>query len=250
MPARLYCFELSHPSQVARLALRLKGVPFEERILPAGLHSALLRLSGFAGGTVPGLKLEDGRRLQSSVEITRVLDELVPGDPVLHPSAEVTEAEHWAEAELQPAPRRIFRWAAVRQLDVREFVSRMSGLPAPRASARLAWPIARRMAAQVGATDDGVQRELQLLPERLDRVDALLASGVIGGETLNAADLQIGCSVRSLLTFAQLEPLLAGRPCEAHARRVLPDAPEPVPARLPDEWLSPARERRGRPTPA
>ena len=237
MLARLYFFELSHPSQVARIALQMKGVPFEERKLPAGLHPALLRLSGFAGGTVPGLKLEDGRRLQSSLEITRALDELVPGEPVLHPSAEVTEAERWGEAELQPSPRRMFRWAAVRQLDVREFVNQTSGLPAPRTGARLAWPIARRMAAKVGASDDGVRRELRLLPERLDRVDALLASRVIGGETLNAADLQIGCSLRALLTFPQLVPLLAGRPCEAHARRVLPETPEPVPLRLPSEWL-------------
>jgi glutathione S-transferase len=93
------------------------------------------------------------------------------------------------------------------------------------------------MAAKVGATDEGVERELRLLPERLEHVDSLLAAGVIGGQTLNAADLQIGCSVRALLTFPQLEPLFSGRPCEAHARRVQPDALEPVPARLPDEWL-------------
>jgi glutathione S-transferase len=244
MPARLYCFELSHPSQVARIALRLKGVEFDERILPAGLHPALLRLTGFRGGTVPGLKLEDGRRLQSSLEITRVLDELVPGDPVLHPSAEVTEAERWGEAELQPSPRRMFRWAAVRQLDVREWVNRLSGTPAPRLGARLGMPIARRMASQVGANDEGVRRELRLLPERLDRVDALLATGLIGGNTLNAADLQIGCSVRALLTFPQVVPLVAGRSCEAHARRVLPDAPGPVPLRLPDEWLPAAQSSR------
>jgi glutathione S-transferase len=239
MPARLYFFELSHPSHVARIALQMKGVPFEERILPAGLHPALLRLSGFRAGTVPGLKLADGRRLQSSLEITRVLDELAPGEPVLHTSAEVTEAERWGEAELQPSPRRMFRWAAVRQLEVREFVNRLSGLPAPRMGARMAWPIAQRMAAKVGADDAGVQRELSLLPERLDRVDGLLAAGVIGGDQLNAADLQIGCSVRVFLTFPQIAPLLAGRPCEAHALRVLPDAPGPVPLRLPAQWLPP-----------
>jgi glutathione S-transferase len=236
MPARLYFFELSHPSQVARIALRMKNVPFDERVLPAGLHPALLRLMGFSGGTVPGLKLEDGRRLQSSLEITRVLDELVP-EPALHPSPEVTEAERWGEAELQPSPRRLFRWAAVRQLDVREWVNRLSGLPAPRTNARLAVPIARAMANHVGADDAGVQRELARLPERLDPVDELLASGLIGGEQLNAADLQIGCSVRVFLEFEQLAPLLAGRPCEAHARRVLPDTPGPIPARLPEEWL-------------
>jgi glutathione S-transferase len=236
MPARLYFFELSHPSQVARIALRMKGLPFDERALPAGLHPGLLRVLGFPAGTVPGLKLSDGRRLQSSLEITRVLDELVP-EPVLHPSEEVTEAERWGEAELQPSPRRMFRWAAVRQLEVREWVNRLSGLPAPRLNGRLAVPIARAMANKVGADDAGVQRELKLLPERLDRVDELIASGLIGGEQLNAADLQIGCSVRILLEFPQVAPLLAGRPCEAHARRVLPETPGPIPARLPEEWL-------------
>jgi glutathione S-transferase len=240
MPARLYWFELSHPSQAVRLAMELKGLPYDSRMLPAGLHPGLLRLSGFRRGTVPGLKLPDGRRLQSSLEITRALDELVPGEPVLHPSPAVTEAERWGEAELQPSPRRMFRWAAVRQLDVREWVNRQSHLPAPRLNGRLATPIARALANKVGATDEGVRRELALLPERLDRVDALLAGGVIGGERLNAADLQIGCSLRALLTYPQIEPYLAGRPCAAHARRVLPDAPGPVPLVLPQEWL-PAR---------
>jgi glutathione S-transferase len=237
MTARLYWFELSHPSQVARIALEMKGIPFDDRILPAGLHPALLRLSGFSRGTVPGLKLSDGRRLQSSLEITRVLDELEPAAPVLHPSAEVTEAERWAEAELQPTSRRMVRWAAVRQLDVREWINRLSGIPAPRLNARLALPIAKRLANQVGATDAGVREELRLLPQRLDRVDELLSTGVIGGTVFNAADLQIGCSVRVLLTLPQVAPLVADRPAGAHALRVLPQAPGPVPLRLPEEWL-------------
>jgi glutathione S-transferase len=237
MPARLYWFELSHPSHVARIAMDMKGVAFDERILPAGLHPALLRLSGFSRGTVPGLKLADGRRLQSSLEITRALDELVPGAPVLHPSAEVTEAERWAEAELQPSPRRMVRWAAVRQLEVREWINRLSGLPAPRLNARLGLPIAKRLADRVGASDEGVREELRLLPQRLDRVDELLSRGVIGGPAFNAADLQIGCSVRVLLTLPQIAPLVADRPAGAHALRVLPQAPGPVPLRLPAEWL-------------
>lgn len=244
MPARLYFFELSHPSQVVRIALRLKRVPFDERALPAGLHPALLRLLGFPGGTVPALKLPDGRRLQSSPAITRVLDELVPGAPLLHPSPQVTEAEHWAEAELQPVARRLFRWAAVRQLEVREWVNRLSGLPAPRMSGRLALPIVRALANQVGADDAGVRRELALLQDRLDRVDALIASGVIGGPELNAADLQIGCSIRVLLEFGQLAPVLEGRPAAEHARRVLPATPGPIPARLPAEWLPGAQSSR------
>src|SRR5262249_54224210 len=160
------------PSQMVRIALRMKGLPFEETLLPAGLHPALLRALGFRGGTVPALKLEDGRRLQSTLEITRVLDELVPGPPLLHPSAEGTEVGRWAETELQMSPRRMIRWAAVRQLEVREWANRLNGLPAPNVGARLAVPIVKAMANNVGADDAGVQRELRLLPERLDRIDA------------------------------------------------------------------------------
>ena len=238
MPARLYCFELSHPSQMVRIALRMKGVPFEERHLPAGLHPALLRLSGFSRGTVPGLKLEDGRRLQSSREITRVLDELVPGDPVLHPSPEVTEAERWAEAELQMSPRRMFRLGGRAPARHRAESGQRPEQVAGTAPGRQAGMADRAGADNsVGADDEAVQRELQLLPDRLDRVDGMLASGLIGGDTLNAADLQIGCSVHVFLAFPQVAPYLAGRPCEAHARRVLPDTPEPVPLRLPEAWL-------------
>jgi glutathione S-transferase len=149
----------------------------------------------------------------------------------------VTEAERWAEAELQPSPRRIFRWAAVRQHELRVWLNRQSGIPAPALNARLSLPLAKRFANKVGASDEGVREEMRRLPERLDRVDALLADGLIGGEELNAADLQIGCSIRVFLTFPQLVPLLAGRPAEAHARRVHPNAVGPVPLRIPVEWL-------------
>jgi hypothetical protein len=37
------------------------------------------------------------------------------------------------------------------------------------------------MPARLHTDDAGVQRELALLPDRLDRVDELLASGLIGG---------------------------------------------------------------------
>jgi len=39
------------------------------------------------------------------------------------------------------------------------------------------------------------------------------------------------------LAFPQVARFVEGRPCAAHARRVLPDAPEPVPLVLPEAWL-------------
>ncbi len=45
---------------------------------------------------------------------------------------------------------------------------------------------------------------LEALPGQLDRVDALLAEGVIGGEQPNVVDFQVAPSVRLMLCFDQL----------------------------------------------
>ncbi len=74
-------------------------------------------------------------------------------------------------------------------------------------------------------------QDLAALPALLDHVDELLAEGTIGGPRLNAADWQIGTSVRVLLAMEDVSRLVAGRPAEAHARRVQPDYPE-IPAAL------------------
>lgn len=89
---------------------------------------------------------------------------------------------------------------------------------------------------QAGASDDRVRRDLAELPELLDTVDNLLETGVIGGEELGAADFQIGASVRVLTAMQDLVGLVAGRPAESLARRVVPDYPE-IPAVLPTDWL-------------
>ena len=43
------------------------------------------------------------------------------------------------------------------------------------------------------------------------------AEGVLGGETVNAADLQIAPTSRLMLTIGDVRPYFAGRPAEAHA---------------------------------
>jgi glutathione S-transferase len=75
------------------------------------------------------------------------------------------------------------------------------------------------------------------LPGQLDRVDALLAEGVIGGERPNAADFQIAPSVRLMLTFDQLREHVDGRPAGAHARRLVPDFPGRIRDVFPAQWL-------------
>jgi glutathione S-transferase len=80
---------------------------------------------------------------------------------------------------------------------------------------------------------------LEALPAQLDRVDALLAEGVIGGERPNAADLQIATSVALLLTMDDLRPFIEDRPARALARRLVPDYPGHVPPSFPGPWLEP-----------
>ena len=62
------------------------------------------------------------------------------------------------------------------------------------------------------ATDEAGRDDLELLPERLDQIDAWIAEGVLGGEQLNAADFQIGVNVSAMLLFDQLRPFIENRP--------------------------------------
>lgn len=55
-------------------------------------------------------------------------------------------------------------------------------------------------------------------------------------EDLGVADFQIGSSVRVLSAMQDVSRLVAGRPAESFARRVVPDYPE-VPAAMPADWL-------------
>jgi glutathione S-transferase len=223
--------------------LEHKGIEHRVTVWPAGLHPLLVRLAGFRGNTVPVLKI-DGRRVEKSLVIARELERLKP-EPALYPAdpsarARVEEAERWGEAELQPVPRRIFRWALTQQLEAREWTARLDRLPAAGLQARTSTLLARRFAAAVGATEERVRQDIAELPGKLDRADELVGEGTLSLEQPNAATFQIGTSIRALGLFAQFEPLLAGRPCADIAHSVLPDFPQ-APVELPPDWIPAAR---------
>ena len=239
VPARLYTIELSHPGHAARLMLERKRIEHRVTVFPAGLHPLLLRLAGFRGHTVPVLKI-DRRRIEGSLPIARELERIAPAPP-LYPAeadarARVEEAERWGEAELQPVPRRMFRWVLTEQVEAREWIARLAKLPAPGLQARMNLPLVRRFAEAAGATADRVRQDLAELPAKLDRVDALIADGTLSREHPNAATFQVGTAVRAFTLFPQLEPLLAPRPCWELARALLPEYPH-APAELPAQWL-------------
>jgi glutathione S-transferase len=239
--ATLYAMKVSHPSRAARRMLEIKEIEHRVVNLPPGLHPAALRLARFRGGTVPALKL-DGRRVQGSTAISRFLDTLQP-DPPLFPAGgtarrRVEEAEAWGEQTLQDAPRKLFRWGLVKDAELRRWLVEQAGLPAPALAARTGGPNARWFARRSKATDENVRAELQRLPAMLDRVDELIAAGTIGNGPPNAADLQIGSSVRSLMQYEELKALLPfGRPASDHALHLFPDFPGPLPAFLPPDWV-------------
>jgi glutathione S-transferase len=245
MRITLYSLSLSHPSQAARLMLERKEVAHEVVDLFPGLHPIALRRYGFRGGTVPALRL-DGRRVQGSRAISRALDELRPDPPLFPAEPErrkaVEEAEAWGERELQPVPRRLFRWAVSHRGHLRRWMlGDEMGMPFPSVMAAAQLPMARAFARMAAATDEQVRADLAGLARMLDRVDALIADGTIGTAAPNAADFQIGTTVRVLLAFSDLEGAVEGRPAAELAMRLMPRYPGPFPPALPREWLEAVR---------
>jgi glutathione S-transferase len=100
-------------------------------------------------------------------------------------------------------------------------------------------PLITRIERRANHADDGrLRADLAALPAYLDRIDAWIAEGVLGGEPPNAADLQIGATLRLLLTLADVRPLIAARPAGALALALFPEHPGEVPAgTLPAEWV-------------
>ena len=241
MPVKLYVIPASHPSLAAELMLRHKGVAYDRRDLIGALHKPVLRALGFPGTTVPAMRL-DGRRVQGSRRIARALDALAP-EPALFPSdpqqrTRVEKAERWGDETLQPVPRRLAWWAIDRdRSSVREFLEGYRlGVPKSLAAAT-AGPVIAVAVRYNRATDENVRADLAALPELIDHVDSLIGEGVIGAEQPNAADFQIATSVRLLLLFDDLQPLLEGRPAAEHALRIAPHARGRFPGVFPPNWL-------------
>lgn len=238
---KLYSIAVSHPARAAGLMLRYKGIEHDLVNLTPGSQRLLLRLHGFRRATVPALKI-DGRRVQGSLQVSRALDAL-QREPPLFPASPgergaVEAAEHWGEAVLQPLPRNIFRWCVARDRELRRWLAEMAGMPLPSLAASLIKPLGWYFARVVsGATDESIRAQLAALPDQLDHVERLIAAGVIGGDQPNAADFQIATSVRVLLNFPQLRPLIESRPAAELAMRIAPRFGALLPIKLPAEWV-------------
>jgi glutathione S-transferase len=249
MSAVLYWMELSHPSRAARKMLDLKGPDYRVvKVLPLN-QRVHMRLAGFPGGTVPGLKL-DGRKIQGSRAISRALDERWP-EPRLFPAdpqsrGRVEAAERWGDEQLQPVPRRLFRYGVAREAQLRRWAVESQGLPAPGLVAAAMAPGAAYYARTLESdgrrgTAEDVRADLAALPGLLDHADELLADGTLSTDPPNAATLQIFASISALAAFEDLGELVNAHACAAPARELMGEYPRRLPHFLDAAWLEPVR---------
>ncbi|MBE2317903.1 glutathione S-transferase N-terminal domain-containing protein [Solirubrobacter sp. CPCC 204708] len=234
MRARLVGVPGSHPVVSAELMLRHKGVEFTRLDLPNMTHKAILPLLRYRGSTVPVLTI-DGRRASGTMRIARVLERLVPEPPML---IDDHGDEAWADSVLQDGVRQLARYAVGRDdAAMAEFLHRpLLGIP-PHLVRRAVPVLQPLVRAQMRVKPATVQACLEALPGQLDRVDALLEAGTIGGARPNVVDFQVAPSVRLMLAFDQLRGHIDARPAGAHARRLVPDYPGRFRAVFPDAWL-------------
>ena len=231
----LHALAPSHPCMTAAAALDYKGLQYERVDFTPGEHvEKMQELYGEGNSTVPGL-LIDGDPVHGSREILARIETIEP-DPALYPSDQVREAERWGDQELQDLGRRL-PWGALYFRP--EAMGTFAGgepLDGPGTDFAIrfvhgSWRYHKISAARL-------HEDLAGLPAKLEHIEALADDGVIGAEQPNAADFQIGATVRVLLPLRDLQPLLEGSAAERIALERFPSYPGEVPAgAFPAGWV-------------
>jgi len=243
MPPKLtlHLLTMSHPCMTAEAALRFKGLDYERVVFTPGTHvEEMAKIYGEKSTTVPGLLVDD-EPVHGSTAIVARLEEIKP-DPPLYPDGradEVREAELWADRELQDLGRRL-TWGG---LHFRPEVmgTFAGGEPLDPPGVDFAMKFLRGTWKYHKISAERLAADLAGFPAKVDHVEGLAADGLIGGDPPNAADLQIGSTIRVLLTVRDLDEQLTGTAAEAIARRWFPDYAGEIPAgAFPAGWL-PAR---------
>ena len=245
---KLYVIPGSHACRSAMLMLEQKGQPYKRVDVVTLTHPVASRLNGFnAGGetrvagskrtigirlgdmlgTVPALKAGD-ERISTNRQIARFLDDRHPDPPFFPADPEkrrkVEEAERWGNETFQMSARRILAAAALQ--DPATFAKTT-------ANGRMGYLLYRReltrrmiipgIARVFNATGSAERDLLADLPAQLDRIDAWMNEGVLGGDPPNAADLMIAPSLALMLYRPDIMPFLEGRPALELVDRLLPE---------------------------
>jgi glutathione S-transferase len=238
----LHVLPPSHPCLTVKRALALKQLDYELVDLAPGTHNEEIeRIYGPGRRTVPGL-LVDGEPVHGSREILAALERLAP-DPALYPEDgrdAVLEAERWGDEELQDLGRRL-PWGALHFRP--EALGTFGGVgPLDGPGTDFAIRMARSTWKYHGLTAARLHDDLAGLPAKLEQIERFAADGAIDGPGPNAADLQIGATIRVLLTVGDLRELLDGTAGERIAMRWFADYAGAVPAgAYPAGWVPPRR---------
>lgn len=241
MTTRLYVIPASHAATTAALMLDHKGIAYKRTDLMPVVAKGALRAVGFPGTTVPALKI-GGERLQGSRTISGALDRIQP-DPPLFPTdpdarAAVEDAERYGDEELQHPLRQLLWWSFKQEKENLRGYSKGAHLGVPVGLAiKTGGPLIALAVHFNEATDANARAALAALPDLLDRVDAYIADGTIGGAEPNAADFQLAASIGLALTLDDLKPLIEPRPAADLARRIIPNYPGHTPPIFPPAWL-------------
>ena len=223
--ATLYAIPGSHSAETGELMVRHKGIHYRRVNLMPGFHRVFVRLRGFPGDRVPAVRFADGRKAQGTRPLARALDDIVPEPRLVPADPRVEEAERWAEEVLQPWARRMVVEAGTRDpdsLEDRGAQGRLGPLLTPRAPARRT--MARLVKIAFRMTPSQLADDQTRVEEVLDRVDSLIAEGVLDGEQLNCADFQIATSLALIDYRLDVRAELRSRPAGELVERVLPKA--------------------------
>jgi glutathione S-transferase len=241
MTTRLYVIPASHAATTAALMLDHKGIAYKRTDLMPVVAKGALRAVGFPGTTVPALKI-GGERLQGSRTISGALDRIQP-DPPLFPAdpdarAAVEDAERFGDEELQHPLRQLLWWSFKQEKENLRGYSEGAHLGVPVGLAiKTGGPLIALAVHFNEATDANARAALAALPDLLDRVDAYIADGTIGGAEPNAADFQLAASIGLALTLDDLKPLIEPRRAADLARRIVPNYPGHTPPIFPPAWI-------------
>jgi len=221
MPAiTFHALPPSHPCMTVEAALRLKGLEFERIDLAPGTHNEEMeKIYGEGNRTVPGVVIDD-EPVHGSVAILRRLEEL-EAEPALYPDDAVAEAERWGDDELQDLGRRL-PWGAL-HFRPEAMGTFGGGEPLDPPGTDFAMGYIHQSWKYHRISAERLAEDLAGLPAKLDHIDGLAAGGVIGGDSPNAADLQIGATLRVLLTLGDVAPLIEAGAGATIARRWFPD---------------------------
>ena len=238
MRLTLYVVHGSHPCAAVEKALTLKSLAYRKVEWPPPLHVPLQRVL-FGARTVPGLTIAQNgssERISGSRAIMRRLEQLAP-EPSLFPTdpgrrAAVEKPRRGPMRSSSRSPATLIWTAMGHSPDAMVSYSEGSKIPLPAPAIRVSAPSIVWMQERLNhAGDDAARGELRALPGYLDRADAWIADGTIGDpEHPNVADLQVGSTIRLILTLADVRPVIESRPCAELARRLFPVQPGDMPA--------------------